>query len=715
MTMTTTKKTGTKTTGTQQIETNAQDATIPQPPIAKKLPVGTQLHGHSLPDDYAWLRQKDDPAVAEYLHAENAYADAIMRPTAPLQQKLYDEMVSHIKETDDSVPYREGAYYYYSRTEKGKQYPILCRKSANPDGSYNDASPEHIILDINQLAEGQAFMGIGAVEVSDDGNLLAYSTDNTGFRQYRLHVRDLRSGVDLPDTAEKTGSVTWAADNRTLFYSVEDHAKRHHRLYRHVLGSETAQDSLVFEEPDERFNVGAFRTRSRKYIILDISSHITTEARFLDASRPTAEFQMIEPRRDDIEYSVDHHYDDHDDRFFIRVNDTGRTFRLVSVPVATPGKDDWTEIIPARAAVMLSDVELFRDFYVVVERDNGLPVFRVGRYGSDTYDSIAFPEPTYTAAPRDNVQWDTHTFRYAYQSLVTPASVFDYDVNAKTSTLKKQTEVPGYDRSLYASERVWATARDGVKVPISLVYRRDLKTGGENPLYLYGYGSYGIVTPVGFNGNRLSMLDRGVVFALAHVRGSGDLGKLWHDQGKMRKKLNTFNDFIDCTEYLVAHGYGNRNRIAAEGGSAGGLLMGAITNMRPDLYRAIVSHVPFVDVMNTMLDASLPLTVGEYEEWGNPNERDDFEYMRSYSPYDNLKAGHHPAILVKTSFNDSQVMYWEPAKYIAKLRTLKQDSHPLILKTNMEAGHGGASGRYDYLHEIAFDYAFLLWQLGAES
>ena len=691
------------------------------PPVAKKINTDNTIHGQSLPDDYAWLREKSNPEVAQYLEAENAYTDALMKPTEALQKQLYDEMVGHIKETDDTVPYKLGNYFYYSSTEKGKQYPILRRKhadsvSSNPNRKDQSSSEdwqrnkEQTILDVNQLAEGQKFMALGASEVSDDGNLLAYSTDNTGFRQYRMHIRDLRTGEDLSDTAEKTGSLAWAADNKTLFYTVEDHAKRQYRLFRHELGTPADKDQLIYEEKDERFNIGVYRTRSKQYVILQIESHTTTEARYLEAAHPTGEFKMIEPRKDEVEYSVDHR----GDRFYIRVNDTGRTFRFVSAPVATPDKAHWTEVLPARKDVMLENVDLFKDFYVLNELTNGLPVFRTGRYDSNHYESIQFPEPTYSASPSTNAEFDTTAFRYTYQSLVTPRSVFDYDVNHKSSTLLKEIEVPGYDRTKYASERVWATARDGVKVPISIVYRKDLKTEGKNPLYIYGYGSYGYVTPVGFSSNRLSVLDCGVVFAIAHIRGSGDLGKPWHDDGKMMHKKNTFNDFVDCTEYLAAHGYGDRNRIAAEGGSAGGLLMGAITNLRPDLYRVIISHVPFVDVMNTMLDASLPLTVGEYEEWGNPNEKAAYEYMRSYSPYDNLKRGKYPAILVKTSFNDSQVMYWEPAKYTAKLRTLKEDTNPLLLKTNMAAGHGGASGRYDYLHEIAFDYAFLLWQLGVE-
>ncbi|HEY0564899.1 MAG TPA: S9 family peptidase, partial [Terriglobales bacterium] len=612
-----------------------------QPPVAKKIPTDNTIHDSHLPDDYAWLREKDEPEVAQYLEAENAYTEGVMAPTKALQEQLYQEMVSHIKETDDSVPYKFGDYLYYSRTEKGKQYPILCRKHQSLD------APEQVFLDVNQLAEGEQFMALGAAEVSDDGNLLAYSTDNTGFRQYRMHVRDLRTGEDLPDSADKTGSIVWAEDNQTIFYTVEDHAKRHYRLYRHRLGSEAAQDEVVFEEPDERFSVEAHRMRSRKYILLGSGSHITSEWRYIDATQPTSAFRLIEPRRDGVEY----YPDAHGEQWYIRTNDNGQNFRLVTAPLDAPQSTNWRDLIAQRSDVMLEDFDLFKDFYVLEERVNGLTQFRVGRYQAEQFDQIAFPEPTYTAMARNNAEWESTTFRYAYQSLVTPASIFDYDVQHKTSVLKKQTEVPGgFDRMNYASERIWATARDGVEVPISLVYRKDkFQRDGTNPLYVYGYGSYGIVTPVGFNSNRLSVLDRGVVFALAHIRGSGDLGKHWHDEGKMMKKMNTFSDFIDCTEHLVNDGYGDRNRVAAEGGSAGGLLMGAITNLRPDLYRAIISHVPFVDVMNTMLDASLPLTVGEYEEWGNPNEQPAYEYMKSYSPYDNLKPGKYPAILVKTS------------------------------------------------------------------
>ena len=677
----------------------------PPPPVAKTAHTENRINGGDLVDNYHWLRDKSNPEVAKYLEAENAYTDGVMKPTAALQQKLYDEMVSHIKETDVNVPYKEGGYFYYSRWEKGLQYPIMARRKGNLEAA------EEITIDVNELAKGQPFMALGAYELSDDGSFAAYSTDNTGFRQYKLRVRDLRTGKDSEVIADRVGSVAWASDNKTLFYTVEeDKTKRQYRLYRHVIGSEAGKDDLVYEEKDERFNIDAAKTRSGKYIMLQIGSHTTSEQRYLDAASPSGEWKLIAPRQQDVEYYAD----DHGDQFLIRTNDKGRTFRLVSAPINAPGKENWKEIIPVRPDVMLNDIEVFEDFYVLVERENGLPELTIINFATGTKTRITYPEPVYTASSQINREYKTSKFRYAYQSLVTPPSVFDYDVDQHTSTLLKQTEVPGgYDPAKYQSERVWATAKDGVKVPVSVVYRKDLKKAdGSNPLYVYAYGSYGIILPDTFSSARLSLLDRGVVMAYAHIRGGGDMGKPWHDAGRMMNKMNTFTDFIACTEYLVANKFGAKDKVAIEGGSAGGLLMGAVTNLRPDLFRVVVSHVPFVDVMNTMLDASLPLTVPEYEEWGNPNEKAAYDYMLKYSPYDNLKKGAYPALLVKTSFNDSQVMYWEPAKYVAKLRTLKTDKNVLLLKTNMAAGHGGASGRYEHLHEIAFDYAFMLAQLG---
>ena len=684
------------------------------PPQARREPTPTTLHGQTLEDDYRWLREKSSPETLSYLEAENAYTDAMMKATEPLQKKLYEEMLSHIKETDVSVPYRDRGWFYYVRTVEGSQYPIHCRRLAT-EPKFDESQPEVVLLDVNKLAEGQAFMALGAMTVSPDGWKLAYSTDNTGFRQYTMHVRDLRTGEDLADTAERTGSIAWAADSHTLFYTTEDEVtKRHDHLFRHRLGDAVGDDAVIYEERDERFNLGVGKTRDGKYLLMEAGSHTTNECSYLDAETPGGMFLVIAPRVDEQEYHVEHR----DGLFYFRTNDVGKNFRVVTAAVDGGGRESWTELIAEDKDAPMEDFDLFATFCVSSRRKLGLPTLTVTRIGTDGRlgegREIAFPEPVYSAGGHANPEFETEAFRYSYQSLVSPASVYEYDVNDGTSTLLKQQEVPGgFDSSRYASERVWVEAADGVKVPVSVVYRRDsFKRDSNNPLYLYGYGSYGYPLPIGFSVSRLSLLDRGVAVAYAHIRGGGEMGDLWHDAGKMMVKRNTFSDFIAAAEQLVAKGYGAKGRVAIEGGSAGGLLMGAVVNERPDLFGVVLSHVPFVDVMNTMLDASLPLTVAEYEEWGNPNEAEAFAYMRSYSPYDNLKVGAYPAMLVKTSLNDSQVMYWEPAKYVAKLRTLKTNDTPLLMHINMDAGHGGASGRYDYLKEIAFDYAFLLTQLG---
>lgn len=691
------------------------------PPVAPVHPAETRIHNRTLTDDYAWLRDRDNPETIAYLEAENTYSNAVTAPDESLRDTLYKEMLSHIKETDVSVPFRENRFWYYSRTEEGLQYPIYCRKPGLPGRQaegIDDSAPEEVILDVNELAKDQPYMAVHSLTVSDDGNLLAFSIDNTGFRQYTLQVKDLRTGQLLAERVERTGSIVWAADNQTLFYTIEDEVqKRQYRFYRHTLGRPHAEDALIYEETDERFNIGAGRTRDGEYLLLECSSHTTTEERFLRAATPEGQWELIEPRRDNIEYYADHRKG----LLFIRVNDTGRNFRLVTAPISATSSANWTEIIPHRADVMLEDVDLFAGFYVAVERWAGLPHLRVVEFGAEGSVSlvsreVTFPEPVYTAHPHTNRIFDTTKYRYGYQSLVTPGSVFEYDVATGESKLLKQLEVLGdFDKDRYKSERLFAAASDGTPVPVSLVYRKDKFERGKNPLFVYGYGSYGYSLPIAFNSNRLSLLDRGFVLAYAHIRGGGDMGKPWHDAGRLMRKRNTFTDFVAATHFLLDQGYGDPTRVAAEGGSAGGLLMGAVVNLEPGLFRAIVSHVPFVDVINTMLDASLPLTVPEYEEWGDPNQPEAFEYMLSYSPYDNLKAGAYPAMLVKTSLYDSQVMYWEPAKYVAKLRRLKSDTNPLLLHINMTAGHGGASGRYDYLKEIAFDYAFIIRQLGVEA
>jgi oligopeptidase B len=682
----------------------AHTSSLPTPPVAKKIPKVTEIHGARLIDSYFWLRDKSNPEVREYLEAENAYTDAVMKPTEPFQKKLYDEMLGRVKETDAEVPYKNGLYLYYMRTEAGKQYEIRCRKKGSMD------APEEVVLDTNELAKGQAFMEVAAYNVSDDGNLLAYTTDNTGFRQYTLALKDLRAGKLLSDHAERVGSVAWANDNKTLFYTVEDATtKRQYRLYRHGVGT-TGPDQLIYEEKDERFNVFVDKTRSKAFIFLVAASLTTTEVRYIPADQPMAEWKVMEPRKQDIEY-----YPDHSGSFFyMRVNDTGRNFRLVKAPVSDPRSHNWQEVVPLRAAVMLDDVDFFKSYYISYEREDGLPQIRVTDLESGRSRRIDFPEPAYIAYPYINREYDTTKFRYGYQSFITPASVFEYDVATAHSMLLKQKEVPGgYDHTRYQVERIYAPASDGVKVPISLVHLKNAKLDGSGPLYLYGYGSYGASNDISFDSNLFSMVDRGVVAAVAHIRGGGELGKAWHDDGRMMHKKNTFTDFIACAEYLVSQGYGSKDRLVIEGRSAGGLLMGAVLNMRPDLFHAALVGVPFVDVINTELDESLPLTVGEFEEWGNPKEKAAFDYMISYSPYDNITAKAYPNMLVRTSFNDSQVMYWEPAKYVAKMRATRTDHNLLLLKTNMApAGHGGASGRYDQLKDAAFDYAFILTQMG---
>jgi oligopeptidase B len=713
-----------------------------QPPIARRDPTPTTLHGVTLQDDYRWMRDKNSPELLAYLEAENAYTASVMAPTTSLQAKLYAEMLSHIKETDENVPYRLGDWFYSTRTVEGSQYALHCRRRApNSDlnSPFDPSQPEQIILDINKLAEDKPFMSVGNMAISPDGNLLAYSTDSTGFRQYTLHIRDLRTGADRADTAERVGSLAWAADSQTLFYSTEDPTtKRMDHIFRHTLGAPTADDTVVLHEPDERFNLGVGKTRDGRYLMIEAGSHTTNEYRFLAAAEPTGDFRVMAPRLDEQEYYPEHR----EGLFFIRTNDVGKNFRVVTTPVGSPARDNWTELIPLDPDHPLEDFDLFRSFAVATRRELGLPRLNILRFSPESPGeaptleppvAISFPEPTYSAAPHINRMAETALFRYSYQSLVSPPSVYEYNVASSDyavpigeSRLLKQQEVPGgFDPKHYASERVWIDAPDPitpirtVSVPASIVYRRDtFHRDGASPLYIYSYGSYGYPLPVGFSPARLSLLDRGVVMVYAHIRGGGELGDAWHDAGKMQAKRNTFTDFIAVTEQLVARGYGNAAKVAIEGGSAGGLLMGAVVNLRPDLFRVVVSHVPFVDIMNTMLDASLPLTVAEYEEWGNPNELEAFATMLSYSPYDNLAKladAPIPAILVKTSLNDSQVMYWEPAKYVAKLRTLKTNDTPLLLHINMEAGHGGASGRYDYLKEVAFDYAFLLTQLGVEK
>ena len=673
------------------------------PPVAAKVPHVARLHGYERRDDYFWLRERTSPEVDAHLRAENAYTEAVMKPTEALQAALYDEMLSHIKQTDLGVPYRKGDYFYYTRTEEGRQYPIYARKRASLD------APEEITLDLNDLAVGHSYLGLGAYKVSDDGNLLAYATDTTGYRQYTLRVKDLRTGDDLAEAIERVGSVDWASDDATLYYTTEDAvSKRHDKFFRHVLGR--ADSTLLYEETDDRYDVGSHRSNDGAYVFLISYSKSTNEARAIRVDRSGGELATIVPRREGHRFSLEHH----GDRFYLLTNRDAEDFRLVSAPQDAPQEANWREIVPERPGVHLDDLTMFERYAVLGGRSGGFSNLEVLDLASGTLRAVPFEETVHTAVAGANPEFATATFRFTYASLVTPNCVYDLDLATGERTLLKATEVPGYDPARYATELVHATAGDGTRIPISLVSRTDVARDGSAPMLLYAYGSYGISMDPTFSPARLALLDRGVVFAIAHIRGGGELGEAWRTSGHLRAKLNTFTDFIDCAEFLIARKYTSAERLAIQGGSAGGLLVGAVSNMRPDLFRAVVSQVPFVDVMNTMLDASLPLTTSEYLEWGDPNVRDDYDYMMRYSPYDNVRPAAYPATLVKVSINDSQVPYWEGAKLVAKLRETRTNAAPLLLAVNFGAGHGGASGRYDALKESAFNYAFVLSQIAPE-
>ncbi|HTX19683.1 MAG TPA: S9 family peptidase [Bacteroidota bacterium] len=673
----------------------------PSPPVAKRIPKRDVVHGDERIDDYFWLREKENPDVIAYLDAENAYTEAMTKSSEELRERLYREIVDRTKQTDLSVPYRFGEYWYYTRTEEGKQYPIHCRKKGTLEGA------EVVILDLNSLAEGHSFLGLGFFKVTDDGSLLAYSIDTTGFREYRCLIKDLRTDEHLPDRMEKVSTAEWSRDGKTLFYVEEDTAKRPFRLHRLILDG--SKDEVLYEEGDELYRTWLQKSSDRKYIFLAAESAVTGEVRYLKSERPGDDFTLLYRREGEHEYSVDHR----EGLFYIRTNRNAKNFRLVTVPADDPDPGNWKELVPHRPEVKLDEVLLFRDHAVFCERRNALTTMRILDFRTNAVKSVGFPEPVYSAFPGTNPEFDTAKFRFTYQSFVTPPSVYEYDMDSGAKTMLKQTEVlGGYDPSVYESARIEARAADGTAVPISLVYRKGLRRDGLSPLLLYGYGSYGISIPVTFSVPRLSLLERGVVYALAHIRGGGDLGEQWRDDGKMLRKKNTFTDFVACAEHLLGERYTSSDRLAIEGGSAGGLLVGAVLNMRPDLFKAAHLAVPFVDVTNTMLDATLPLTIGEYLEWGNPNLKEEYEYMKSYCPYTNISPKKYPDILITTSLNDSQVMYWEPAKYTAKLRATKTGESLLLLKMNMGAGHGGASGRYDAFREQAFVSAFLLNEFG---
>lgn len=681
---------------------DSEQSSLPAPPIAdQKLQVLT-AHDDQRFDEYYWLRDRDNPEVIAYLEAENAYTAAQMRHTEALQAALYDEMLGRIQETDLSVPYRKGEFYYYTRTETSKAYPIYCRKQGTLD------APEEILLDQNELAEGYDFLSLGVLAVSPDHQVLAYSTDTTGAERYTLRFLHLATRQHFPEEIQDTAAIAWGNDNQTVFYAQLDEANRPYKLWRHHLG-QPANDELLHHEADEFFYLDIDKTRSEAYLLLSLNSKVTSEVHFLDANQPLGKFQVIQPRSHGIEYGVEHQ----GDRFYITTNEEALNFKLMQAPVAAPGKANWETVLPHREDVLLEGVSAFAQHLVIHERQAGLPTIQIRHVKTGEFHYISLPDPTYSVGEGANAEFHTNIFRFNYTSMITPWSVFDYNMDTQERELRKETPVlGGYDRSVYTSDRLMAPAPDGTLIPISIVYKKGIERTGNNPLLLMGYGSYGYSYDPGFSSNRLSLLERGVVVAIGHIRGGSELGRRWYEEGKFLHKKNTFTDFIACAEALIAQGWTSPQHLAIMGGSAGGLLMGAVVNERPDLFHAVVADVPFVDVVTTILDDDLPLSVMEREEWGDPNDPIFYEYMKSYSPYDNVIAKDYPNLLIIAGLNDSRVAYWEPAKWTAKLRALKTDTRVLLLKTNMGAGHGGASGRYESLKEIAFEYAFLLDQWG---
>lgn len=682
-----------------------QPATALQAPRAKIQPTVFEKHGHQRIDNYYWLNERTNPEVIAYLKAENAYTDSVMAPTIGLQETLFVEFRTRIKQSDMSVPYKQDDYYYYTRYEDGKDYPIHCRKRGSLD------APEEIMLDLNELAQGHGFYAVGGLAVSTNQNLLAFAEDTVGRRMYTLRIKNLATREMLPDLIPAvTGNVAWANDNRTLFYTKQDPATlRWHRIYRHELGTDPSTDILVYEEKDETFSCSVFKTKSKKYIMIASSQTLSDEYRYLGANTPRDTFTVILQRERGHEYSVEHFGND----FYIRTNAGAKNFRLVKAPVGNPSKRNWTEVVPHRGDVFFQDFEIFSGHLVTVERKNGLVRMHIRTWTGEGAHEIDFGEPAYAAYLSTNLEFNTTILRYGYTSMTTPNSVYDYNMVTKEKILLKRDEVlGGFNPGNYRTERIYAVAHDGKQVPISIVYRKGTQKDGKNPLLLYGYGSYGASQDASFNPFRISLLDRGFIYALAHVRGGQELGRDWYEDGKLFKKKNTFTDFIACAEHLVKEQYTNPDRLFIQGGSAGGLLIGAVVNMRPDLFKGAIAAVPFVDVLTTMLDPSIPLTTAEYDEWGDPNKKEYYDYILSYSPYDNVEAKPYPNLLVTTGLHDSQVQYFEPAKWVAKLRALKTDTNLLLLRTEMEAGHGGASARYKRYREIAFQYAFLLMLAG---
>jgi len=684
----------------------------PAAPVAAKVPWQETRHGAVVTDDYRWLQKKEDPAVIAYLNAENSYTEAATAAVKPLADTLFAEVKGRMQDVDLSVPTRKGNYYYYSRTEAGQQYPLNCRRRANAQLAYDDKAPEEILLDQNKLAKGHTFFAAEGLLVSPDERLLAYTTDTTGYRQYQLHVKDLKTGKLLTATLARTTSLAWAADSKTLFVTQEDAVtKRSDRLLRLNVGG--GKPVELYHEAIEQFNIEVRNSRDGKYVLLDAQSTDTSEVRLLPANKPTAPFAIVQKREAGHRYGVEHR----DGQLLILTNDKAKNFRVVTAPVAAPQKQNWVELVPHDPDVLIHGIEPFRNFLVLSEKTRALNRNRIYDYASKQWRTVTFDDPVYTVTGKAGRGFDgtpeytAGAYRIAYQSPLSPPAIVDVDMaSGQRTVLKRQQVVGGFDFSQYATRRIWVTARDGAQVPAWAAYRKDVKLDGSAPLLLYAYGSYGIPGEAGFSLSRLSLLERGVIYVQAQIRGGNDMGEAWHDDGMLMKKKNTFTDFIDTADYLVKEKWTSPDRLIIQGGSAGGLLMGAVVNLRPELFHAVHAAVPFVDVMNTMMDASLPLTTGEYLEWGNPNERAAYDYMLSYSPYDNIERKAYPSMLVTTGLNDSQVMYWEPAKYVAKLRAHKTDDKPLLLKTNMGAGHGGASGRYNAIGERSFEMAWMLSQ-----
>ncbi len=677
------------------------------PPMAAVKPDTFSEHGYLRVDNYYWLKDKTNPAVIDYLNAENAYCDSVMAHTQALRETLFAEMKGRIKEEDTSVPYFDNGYFYYSRTETGKQYRIYCRKKGSMEAT------EEIMLDENKEAEGKPAFILAGWSISPDNRLMAYASNYTGsYVEFTLRFRDLQTGKDLPDVIENASPAAWADDNQTVFYARPNAALRSDRIFRHTLGSK-ASDALVFEEKDELFNLGVYRSKTNKYIFIASSSFTSSEYWLLPANQPNGKFQVFAPREKDFEYSVE----DHLTRFFVLVKTPeSKNFKVMEAPLqGFQDKKNWKDFIPHDPKVKIESIEVFDQYLAMEVRTNGLQEIRIKNLQDGSMQSVAFPEPVYTVFSSSNPDYNATKFRYGYMSLNRPSSVYDYDMRTGKSELLKQQEIPsGFNPDDYEVKRLWATSHDGVKVPMALVHRKNLKLDGQNPTLLYSYGSYGASTDPYFNANVFSLVDRGFVYAIAQIRGGSELGEQWYEDGKLMNKKNTFHDFIACAEELIQQKYTSPKRLAINGGSAGGLLMGAVVNMRPDLFGAVVAQVPFVDVINTMLDPNLPLTTQEYEQWGNPNEKEVYDYIRSYSPYDNIERKAYPHILATGGLNDSQVLFHEPAKWVAKLRAMKTDDNILLLRTNMESGHGGATGRFDRLKEVAFNYAFIMECLGAK-